>query len=141
MQLETLRNAKSLDPKDFAVCGGGHQPLVTLRFRDPGIGEQILKLDGARHADRSEAIPASPMPEDDSVSDGVGIESFEAGRFPNRRHAFNRFSPPGCLGPVESNAFGYLEVNFDSALLKLRPGAGSNKSPRPITVHELVATD
>ena len=69
-------NALVIDPEDFAGGSRGHDQFVTLSSRDLEVAEPILQFDGARHADRAEAVARAPVPEKDEWADFVRVKNF-----------------------------------------------------------------
>ena len=81
------------------------------------------------------------MSQNYAISDCVGIESFDTRRFRDRRDGFDRPLPPGYLRLVELNAPGCLEIKLDSALVKLRPGAGRDEASGAVPADVFVTPD
>src|SRR5262245_56601155 len=72
--LELLGDAKAFDPPNPAVRSGGDHEPSPFTCGHLQVGEQILKLHRTRHSAGLKAIPASPVPQDNSPTNPIGIE-------------------------------------------------------------------
>jgi len=65
-ELESFRNPQTFDPKDLFLGGNSDYQEVPTVARHLRIGKKILQLNGLRHANRLEAVPRTPMAQDNA---------------------------------------------------------------------------
>jgi hypothetical protein len=74
-KLELFRYPQALHPEYHSLRRSGNYELPTPGSRDLLIGEKILQLDRARHADGLKPVTRLPVPQPERRTDFVRVET------------------------------------------------------------------